>query len=76
MSIKEKVLQMVSAIDDEKLLELVKADIEYFSTSTDILDDLSETQREELLSMVNEPYEKDTLTEEEYKAATAKWRTK
>ena len=76
MSIKEQVLQMVSAIEDEKLLELVKADIEYFNSNTDILDELSDNEREELLNMVNEPDEKDTLTEEEYKAATAKWRTK
>lgn len=27
MSLKEQVLQMVSSIDDEKLLQLVKADI-------------------------------------------------
>jgi hypothetical protein len=76
MSIKEQVIQMVSKIEDEKLLELVKADIEYFSSSTDILDDLSDKQREELLNMVNEPDEKDILTEDEYKATTAKWRTK
>jgi hypothetical protein len=67
---------MVSAIVDEKLLELVKADIEYFRTNTDILDDLSDNEKNELLNMVNEPDEKDTLTEEEYKAATSKWRTK
>jgi hypothetical protein len=76
MSIKEQVLQMVSAIEDEKLLELVKADIEYFNASAAILDDLSDKEKEELLSMVNEPDQEDTLTEEEYKAATAKWRTK
>lgn len=76
MSIKEQVLQMVSAIEDEKLLELVKADIEYISTGTDIVDDLSDNEKEELLNMVNETDEKDTLTEEEYKAATAKWRTR
>ena len=33
MSLKEQVLQMISAIDDEQLLELVKADIEYFSNN-------------------------------------------
>lgn len=76
MSIKEQVLQMVSAIEDEKLLELVKADIEYISTGTDIVDDLSDNEKEELLNRVNETDEKDTLTEEEYKAATAKWRTR
>jgi Mg/Co/Ni transporter MgtE len=75
--LKEQVLEMVSSINDEQLLELVKADIEYFSDkNTDILDDLNNTDREELLNLLNEPDEKDTLTEDEYKAATAKWRTK
>ena len=75
--LKEQVLEMVSLINDEQLLELVKADIEYFSDkNTDILDDLNNTDKEELLNLLKEPDEKDTLTEDEYKAATAKWRTK
>jgi hypothetical protein len=77
MSLKEQVLQMVSTINDEKLLELLKADIEYFSSKeTDVIDELNDIDKEELLNQVNEPDEKDTLTEEEYKALTAKWRTK
>ncbi len=77
MSVKEQVLQMVSAIDDEQLLKLVKADIEYFSSKEiDILDEPNDADKEELLNQVNEPDEKNTLTEEEYKAATTKWRTK
>ncbi len=65
---------MVSAIEDERLLELIKADIEYFSSKeNDILDELNDANKEELLNQLNEPDEKDTLTEEEYKAATAKW---
>ena len=76
-SLKEQVLEMVSTIDDEQLLELVKADIEYFrNRDIDILDELNDTDKEELLNLINEPDEKDTLTEDEYKAATAKWRTK
>lgn len=76
-TLKEEVLQLVSSIQDNHLLELVKADIEYFKDKeTDILDELNVTEREELLNLVNEPDEKDTLTEDEYKAATAKWRTK
>jgi hypothetical protein len=75
VSLKERVLQMVSAIDDEQLLELVKADIEYFSSKeTDILDELNDADKEELMNQAKEPDEKDTLTEEEYKAATARWR--
>jgi len=77
MSLKEQVLQMVLAIEDEQLLELVKADIEYFNNKeTDILDELNDADKEELLNQVNEPDEKDTRSEEEYKAATAKWRKK
>lgn len=76
MSLKEQVLQMVSSINDEQLLELVKADIEYFNKSEDIFDELNSKEREELFNLINEPDEKDTLTEDEYKAATTKWRTK
>ena len=76
-SLKQQVLEMVSTIDDEQLLELVKADIEYFSNKEiDIIDELNDADKEELLNLINEPDEKDTLTEEEYKTATAKWRTK
>ncbi len=68
---------MVSAIEDPQLLELVKADIEYFGNkTTDILDELYYADKEELLSLANEPDEKDTITEEEFKEATARWRTK
>lgn len=76
MSLKEEVLQMISSITNEQLLELVKADIEYFNKEEDILDELNFRDKEELLNLVNEPDEKDTLTEDEYKAATARWRIK
>lgn len=73
--LKEQVLEMVSLINNEQLLELVKADIEYFNDkNTDILDELNTTDREELLNLLNEPDEKDSFTEDEYKAATSKWR--
>jgi hypothetical protein len=56
---------------------LVKADIEYFNNKAeDIFDELSSKDKEELINLINEPDEKDTLTEDEFKAATAKWRTK
>jgi len=68
---------MVSSIEDSQLLQLVKADIEYFGDkTTDILDELYYADKEELLSLANEPDEKDTITEEEFKEATARWRTK
>lgn len=77
ISLKEQVLQMVSSIKDEQLLELVKADIEYFNnSSTDILNDLNEADKQELLTMLNEPDTTDVLNGTEFKEATARWRTK
>ena len=76
-TLKEQVVQMISTVEDEYLLELVKADIEYFSNkNVDIIDDLYYTDKEELLDMANEPNEKDTMSEDEFKEATKKWRIK
>jgi hypothetical protein len=76
-TLKEQVVKMISSVEDEHLLELVKADIEYFSNKDmDIIDDLYYNDKEELLSLANEPGEKDTISEDEFKEATAKWRTK
>ena len=76
-TLKEQVVQMISSIEDENLLELVKADIEYFSNKDmDIIDDLYYADRDELLNLANEPDEKDTMSEEEFKEVTAKWRAK
>ena len=76
-ALKDQVLEMVASINNEQLLELVKADIEYFNDkSIDIIDELNITDREELMNLLNEPDEKDAMTEDEFKAATAKWRTK
>ncbi len=76
-SLKEKVLQMISATEDENLLELVKADIQYFNDKeTDILDDLYYSDKQELLNLSNETDEKDTLSEVEFKEATSRWRIK
>jgi len=47
LSLKEQVIQMVAAIEDPQLLELVKADIEYFrNKTTDIIDELYYTDKE------------------------------
>lgn len=77
MSLKEEILQLVSKTDDENLLKLVKANIDYYKDSkVDILDELSIEDRNELINMLNEPDEKDTISEDEFKTATEKWRTR
>ncbi len=77
LSLKEGVLKMVSSINDESLLELVKADIEHFADhKTDIIDELTFSHREELINLAEEPGNKNILTEAEYKESTRKWRMK
>ena len=58
-SLKQQVLQMISSTEDENLLELVKADIQYFNNKkADILDDLYYSDKEELMNRASEPDEK------------------
>jgi len=75
--IKKEVLQLVQTIDDEQLLQLLKADIVYFTESgNDIAGDLQPADKEELQALADEPDTLDTLSEEEFINTTAKWRTK
>ncbi len=74
-SLKQQVLQMILSTEDENLLELVKADIQYFNNKgTDIIDDLYYSDKVELLNLANEHDEHETLSRTEFKEATARWR--
>ncbi len=74
--IKNEVLQMVQKIDDEQLLQLLKEDIKNFTEGNDITSDLVPQDREELIKLASEPDDHETLTEQEFTNATAKWRIK
>lgn len=75
VSLKDEVLKMVSSINDERLLKLVKADIEHFvDNRTDIIDELTVADRKELIILAEEAGNKNTITEAEYKESTRKWR--
>ena len=75
--IKKEVLTLVEAIENEDLLQLLKADIEFFNKrGIDITDGLSPEEIKELPELANEPDTKDTISEEEFKQLTDRWRTK
>jgi hypothetical protein len=75
--IKDEVLLLVESLEDENLLQLLKADIEYFNKpGIDITDGLSEEEIDELRKLSNEPDTDNALTEAEFHELTAKWRTK
>ncbi|MEJ7683550.1 MAG: hypothetical protein WKG06_37975 [Segetibacter sp.] len=75
--IKNEVLTLVQSIENEDLLQLLKADIEFFNKpGVDITDDLSAEDLDELRELANERDTKDSLSEEEFKQLTDRWRTK
>ncbi len=77
LTLKEEVLQMITGLDDENALALLKAEIEYINSDgqLDVIDELSPNDKAELMGLINEPIEKNTITHEEYLNATARWRT-
>ncbi len=69
--IKKEVLTLIESIENEDLLQLLKADIEFFNKrGIDITDGLSPEEIEELQELANEPDTKDTLSEDEFKQLT------
>ena len=67
---------MVAALDDENALAMVKAEIEHITSKgePDAFDELWPADKAELMELMNEPNEKDTVSHDEYLKATARWR--
>lgn len=74
--IKKEVISLIEQIEDEDLLQLLKADIEdYKEVGRDITDDLSPEDLEELRILSMEDPFRNTVSEDEYKQFLNKWRT-
>ena len=54
---------------------LLKADYDYFTQNGDMADELSEKDRKELTDMLSEPFEHDTLLQQDFDEAIRQWRT-
>ena len=77
LTLKDEVLQMVAELEDENALATVKAEIEYFNSNgkLDVFDDLSPEDRAELMRLIDEPDDENTISHEDYLKTTARWRT-
>ncbi len=76
-SIKQELIEKISSTDNQDLLEILKADCDYFTEGNkDVLDELSDKDRNELTNMLNEPFGYETESYEDFKKATDKWRIK
>ena len=71
-------IQQITNINDEQTLEMLEETLGFYThnNGSDITDDLDKQQLMELLSIAQEPDEKDTISEDEYKKMFAKWGTK
>lgn len=72
-----RLIKSINNIQDETVLEMLEQSLLFYTdNSKDITDGLTRYQLDELATLVNEPKDKDTITEDEYKRLTGKWRTK
>jgi hypothetical protein len=77
ITLKQELIQKITATEDEGLLQLLLADIDYFSgdSKTDVTDELSPEDLSELVQLVKEPFGHETESYETFKKATGQWRT-
>lgn len=76
-TLKQELIDKISATEDENLLQLLKEDYEYFTGvgKPDIADELSQEDLEELKNLLNEPFGYETETYEDFKKVIDRWRT-
>ena len=77
-ALKQELIDKISSTDDENLLLLLKLDYDYFAkdNNRDVTDELSEEDKNELVKMANEPFGKDTVSQQELDEAIRQWRIK
>jgi len=76
--IKKDLIDKITKTSDENLLLLLKADYEYFTQdeNTDVTDDSSDEDKEELINLMKEPFGYETISQQELDEAIRQWRTK
>ena len=75
-NLKQELIDKISATEDENLLMLLKTDYDYFKGNSDVTDELSSEDKNELIYLVCEPFGKDTISQKEFDEALNQWRTK
>jgi len=71
-------IQQIIDINDEQTIEMLEDTLSFHlhTKNKDITDGLCREELEELESLVKEPAEKDTISEEEFNKLFARWGTK
>ena len=75
-TLKQELIDNISATEDENLLMLLKTDYDYFKGNSEGTDELSYIDREELINLVSDPFGQDSISQKELDEALKQWRTK
>lgn len=77
-SLKTEIYKLIDDIEDKKLLSFLKEEIQSYTNDprTDILDQLTETQLQQLQLSIDETENKEVISFKGYKKLTSKWRIK
>jgi hypothetical protein len=74
---KQQLIQQISSITDEDILAMLEEELSYrLKNDKDITSELTPEELHELITLANEPNDKDTASLDEYKKTTQRWRTK
>ena len=73
--LKQEIHQLIENCDDDMLLNEAKV-ILASNNSKDWWEELTSEQQTELSQLINEPDDKDVISNEEYLNMTARWRMK
>lgn len=74
--IKKELHQYIDNIEDEETLWMVHEEVVEYLNESKVEDELTEEQEKSLDEAIRQADAGEFITEEEYKKATARWRTK
>ena len=74
--VKTKIHQMIDTITNESVLQMVSEDITYYAQEADIIDELSDSQLEELNKAIFEADNNETVSWDDFKTEMEEWKKK
>ena len=74
--VRSKIYQLLDTIKDEAILIQVMEDITFYASQSDIVDDLTSNQLEELDTAINEADSNQIIPLEDFKKDMDEWRKK
>lgn len=72
--VKSKIYQLVDAIEDENILQMVMEDVAYYASDKDITDELTKEQLKELDDAIFEADNNETINWSDFKKEMNEWK--